>query len=118
MTDIILFLLYFLSSCSGLVLIKLGSTIKDGLILKIPMFDASLSVVSAVGFVCYIASFLLYVVLVGRFELSFLYPFTVGVISILIFICSFIFFHEVITALKVLGLCLILIGVYLLNLHK
>ena len=118
MKDIVLFSLYFLSSCSGLVLIKYGSKIKDGLILTIPLFNTTLSAISFVGFCCYIASFLLYVILVGRFELSFLYPFTVGVISIMIFISSAIFFGETITSLKVIGLFFILVGVYILNIVK
>lgn len=118
MTDVILFVSYFLSSCSGLVLIKYGSMIKDGIMLHIPIINLSLSIFSIMGYACYIASFLLYIVLIGRHELTFLNPFSVGVTSILIFVSAAIFFGEAITVAKVAGLALVLAGVVVINIFK
>lgn len=118
MKDLILFITYFLFTCSGLVLIKFGSIAKNIAALKIPIVDISLTPFSLLGLACYGISFLLYVVLVSRHDLSFLNPFTVGITSVLIFTSAAIFFHESITVSKVVGLIVILIGVVILNLNK
>lgn len=118
MKDIILFILYFLFTCSGVVVMKFGSMVKDGALLKIPFLDMSVSFVSLLGFVCYGISFLLYVVLISRNDLSFLNPLTVGISSILIFASAVIFFGESITPAKIIGLILVLAGVFVINLFK
>ncbi len=117
MKDAILFISYFILTCSGLVLMKYGSMAKQALF-KIPVVDMTVSVYWFLGLACYGISFLLYTVLVSRHNLSFLNPFTVGVTSILIFASSALFFHEAITLGKVIGLLTILLGVIILNVSK
>ncbi len=118
MKDVILFISYFLFTCSGLVLIKFGSIVKNGLLLKMPIVDISLSIYSLLGIICYGISFLLYIVLVSRHDLSFLNPFTVGVTSVLIFTSAVLFFHESVTVAKLVGLLVVIIGVVILNIGK
>ena len=118
MTDIVLFVTYFLSSCSGQILMKYGSMVKDGFVFKVPVVDASFSLYSLLGFGFYGFSFLLFTILISRHDLTFLNPFSIGVTSILIFSSAVIFFGESLTFAKVLGLSLILIGVLVINVFK
>lgn len=118
MKDLMLFISYFLFTCSGLVLIKYGSIAKDVFTLRVPIVDISLSIYSFLGIACYGISFLLYTVLVSRHDLSFLNPLTVGITSVLIFASAALFFHESITIVKIIGLVVIIAGVVILNLSK
>jgi drug/metabolite transporter (DMT)-like permease len=97
---------------------KYGSIIKAGILFKVPVVDMSVSLFSFFGFVCYGISFLIYTVLISRHDLSFLNPFTVGVSSILIFASAAIFFGEILTVSKIVGLSLILTGVVVINIFK
>jgi len=67
-----------------------------------------------VGLVLYIAGTFVWLVLLSRLDLSFLYP--IGAIQyILIFIFSYIFLGENITMGRIVGLAFILLGVLIIN---
>lgn len=118
MSNIIIFIAYFLFTCAGMVLIKLGSKNPDSVLLNISFLDFKLSIVTLIGFILYAVSFFLYAVLLSRYELSFLNPATIGITSVLIFVSAAIFFGEAITTAKIIALLLIIIGVVIINVFK
>lgn len=73
-----------------------------------------ISMISILGMVCYITSFLLYLILVSKFDLSKIYPITTGIIFVCVMLASVLFLHEAIQWQQLLGSALILIGVVLL----
>jgi multidrug transporter EmrE-like cation transporter len=117
-SNIFLFIFFFLFTCVGMVFIKLGAQAGHPALITLPFLGLRLSLISIIGFLAYGLSFVLYSTLLTRFELSYLNPATVGITSILIFICAVIVFGEVITPAKLGGLTLILSGVLVLNLVK
>lgn len=108
--------LYVLLSCSGLVLFKLGSESGLGVSLSAGMFELRISLLSILGMICYISSFLLYLVLVSKTDLSKIYPITTGCIFIGVMAASFLVLHEAVSWPQVVGSCLILVGILLINL--
>ena len=82
-------------------------------------FDFNISLISALGFVCYIISFLLYTRIVMMFEnLSFISPICNGVAQIMILIASWLILKEQLTGLNIGGAALIIAGVIIMNLNK
>lgn len=118
MSNIVLFVLYFLFSCLGMIFIKFGGRVVEHVIFTVPIINLSLSLVSLLGFVCYSVSFILYASLLGRYDLSFLNPVTIGITSVLIFVSAVIFFGESISISKIIGMALIIIGVVIINIFN
>lgn len=116
--NIIMFVAYFLFTCAGMVLIKLGGGASENALFTLPLVDFKVSLLSLLGFFVYGLSFLLYSIMLTKYELSWLNPVTIGITSILIFVSAALIFGEAITAVKVLALFLILSGVVLINVFK
>lgn len=114
MTKYILIPVYLLLTTSGLIFMKLGANpgtinIKDG------TFLVSMSTVSALGFVCYICSFLLFTRLVVMFDLSWIYPVTAGIVQVITLVASYFVFKEKISVFGVIGAILVIIGIIFMN---
>ena len=79
---------YLILTVAGLVFMKLGGNpgtlaVKDGTI------TLGMSVVSGIGFVCYLCSFLLFTRVVVMFDLSYIVPITTGIAQILTLVASY-----------------------------
>ena len=106
--------IYIVLTISGLVFMKLGGnpgtiSFRDG------SFAFSMSTVSAIGFVCYICSFLLFTRIVVLFDLSFIYPLTTGIVQIVTLIASYFVFKEKISITGLVGAILVIIGIIVMN---
>lgn len=106
--------LYILLSCSGLVLFKIGSKAGMSIGVSAGAFSLKISLISLGGMLCYITSFLLYLFLVSKFDLTKIYPVTTGAIFIGIMVASVIFLNESVHWQQILGSVLILAGIILL----
>ena len=117
MTNFILFI-YALISSLGLVLVKLGG--KDGA--PISFMDGklhfNLGFYAISGILLYGLSFVLYIYLISKNDLGYIIPVATALVYVFIFLASFLLFKEVFTAAKILGICLIIGGVVLLNVSK
>ncbi len=105
---------YLLLTTSGLIFMKLGANpgtlnFKDGVI------SASMSSVSAIGFICYICSFLLFTRLVVMFDLSWIYPLTAGIVQVLTLLASYFIFKENISTFGLVGTILVIVGIIVMN---
>lgn len=111
-------IIYALISVSGLTLIKLGSA--NPLSIGVGQSGLSFNIgwVTLCGFALYVASFLIYMGLVSKSNLSYLTPVSSAVVYVLTLIVSLVIFKEQMTAQQWAGWCLILVGVVLMNLKK
>lgn len=107
----VLIILYVVFAVSGSTLLKYGGLEQIKTLFVVPFVNMSVSWVTLIGFVCYGISFLIYTVLLNKFELSFISPLTVAVVYVLLMITAFIIFKEPITTQKIVGSFLILVGI-------
>lgn len=118
MINYILMGAYVLSTASGLVLLKLGTTTGLPISFIENSIKFNLNPFAISGLFLYGLSFLLYIYLLSKFDLGFVIPLTTALVYVLIFIASFIIFKESFTMLKIIAIALILSGVVILNLNK
>lgn len=118
MINIILIVVYIILTIAGVVLFKLG-TQKDFLVsIATGVFTLKISLMSIIGLVCYLCSFLMYMFLISKFDLTYIVPVTTGIVQVATFVLAIMIFKESVTVSKVLATGLILIGVILLNIKK
>ncbi len=118
MINIILILVYIILTIAGVVLFKLG-TQKDFLVsIATGVFTLKISLMSIIGLVCYLCSFLMYMFLISKFDLTYIVPVTTGIVQVATFVLAIMIFKESVAVSKVVATGLILIGVILLNIKK
>ncbi|MCX8075005.1 MAG: hypothetical protein N2749_05415 [Clostridia bacterium] len=109
-----LVIIYLILTISGLIFMKLGGN--PGTIgLKNSTISMDMSLVSGLGFICYIASFLLFTRIVIMFDLSYIFPICAGVVQVATLIASYYVFKEKISMYGILGASLIIIGIIIMN---
>lgn len=112
--DILLIVLYVFFAVGGSTLIKWGGIAKTSAHLVVPIINITVSLISLLGILFYGLSFLLYIILLNKFELSFISPITIGIVYILLMITAYLIFGEQFTLIKIIGCLLILIGVLMI----
>jgi len=75
----------------------------------------AMNLVSGIGFVCYIGSFLLFTRIVVIFDLSYIFPLCTGIVQVVTLIASYYVFKEKISVYGLIGASLIIIGVIVMN---
>ena len=118
MLNIALIVLYVIFAVGGSTLIKYGGLDKAATLLSIPLVNVSMSLVSFFGVICYGLSFILYILLLNKFDLSFISPLTIGIVYVLLMLTAVVVFNEQFTLLKTVGCVLILVGVLIIALNK
>ena len=108
---------YLILTVAGLVFMKLGGNpgtlaVKDGTI------TLGMSIVSGIGFVCYLCSFLLFTRVVVMFDLSYIYPIVTGIVQILTLIASAVVFKEHMSVQSIIGAIIIIVGIIIMNFKK
>jgi multidrug transporter EmrE-like cation transporter len=113
-------ILYLILTVSGLVLMKSGlaQTQLGGLTELIRNLINVKFLLShwkfVLGILCYGLSFITWMFLLSKKELSMIYPLTVGIVYALIMAASVVFFHEQFTLYKIIGVVLIGVGILFL----
>lgn len=105
---------YIISAVAGSTLIKYGSLAGSKALFTIPIVNMGVSLITLLGIVAYGLSFLTYIVLLTRFDLSFISPLLIAFVYILLMVTAFVIFKENVTFYKILGCSLILIGIILI----
>lgn len=102
-------LVWFLWSCGG----NPGSLdVKDGTI------TLGMSIVSGIGFVCYLGSFLLFTRVITMFDLSYIYPIVTGIVQILTLVASAVVFKENMSIQSVIGAIIVIVGIIIMNFKR
>ena len=114
---ILLVMIYIILSVSGLILMKKGGN-SGSIAIEKQNFNFNINLISALGFVCYLFSFLLYTKIIVMFDLSYITPICTGIVQVLILVASKLVFKENFTTTSVVGAAIIIMGVIIMNLPK
>ena len=106
--------LYLLFSIFGITLVKLGGN-NPTMFINLAKIQLQFSLLSIAGIFCYGVSFLLFMYILPKYDLSYITPLTTGLTQILLLAVAFIIFHENITATRIIGVLTIVAGIYILN---
>lgn len=115
MQKYILIIIYTVLGVSGMTMLRLGAQSHASLNITKAFVGIEFSWVSLCGVFLYGLSFLLYTLLISRYELSYLFPMLTAMTYMGILATSIFVFHESFSAMKILGSLLVLVGVILLN---
>ena len=113
MIKYILVAAYIISTISGLLLVKIGGDIKFTFINNVLGLNISLKSVS--GILLYSLSFVLYMWILQKFNLSYIVPFCTGIVYILVIIISYVILHESISIIQLVGITLVLSGIVVMQ---
>ena len=115
---IFMIVIYLIFTVSGLILMKKGGN-TGKLTIGSGELGFSISWISALGFVCYIISFLLFTRIIMMFEnVSYISPICNGIAQACIIIASVIFLKEKVSGTTISGAALIILGIIIMNLKK
>ncbi|MDT2781817.1 hypothetical protein P7H41_07635 [Vagococcus fluvialis] len=110
----LLFLVYVILSSSGIILFKLGSA--D---LSIKMMSNQLNMnfpmMSILGLLCYLISFILWMIIISKSDVSYIVPLGLGITNVLILVGSMVVLKESINLYGIIGIVMILGGTLLIN---
>lgn len=109
---------YVLATSLGLIILKLSTSTGFPVSYVDNKFEFNFNLLSIVGVFLYGISFLIYFYLISKFDLGYIIPLTTALVYVVIFLASFLIFKESFTAIKLLGVGLILIGLFFLNSSK
>lgn len=108
--------LYLILTVSGLILYKLGANQEFVFTVTNGIFNIKMSIISFIGLICYIGSFLIYLFILPKFNLSYIMPIMSAISYIGIFILSILILNEKVTTYGIIGSIVILIGILIMNL--
>ena len=106
----LLFIIYILCSSSGLVLFKLG-TAETGL----TILGFTITLKMLLGVICYGFSFILWLYIVSKVNLTVAMPLSVALVNTLVVIESCLFLKEKITIVQGFGIFMVLFGVMIMT---
>ena len=113
---VLMIIFYLIFTVSGLILMKKGGN-AGKISISAGEFNFSISLISCLGFLCYICSFLLYTRIVMMFEnLSYITPICTGLSQIMVIIASWLILKEQLTGLTIGGVALVIAGIVIMNL--
>lgn len=115
MKNYFLIAIYLFFTVTALILMKLGGS-QVALKINAQVLGLELSWVSLLGMLCYLISFMLWITIIPKFNLSYIVPITVGITQILTLIAAILIFKEALSINKLIGVILIIVGVILMNL--
>ncbi len=100
-------------STTGATLIKFGGSGKIRSSFNVPVVNMDVSLITLLGIFIYGVSFLMFVVLLNKLNMSYFVPVATGVSYVLLMLASIVVFNEGFNVWKALGCILILVGVLL-----
>lgn len=117
MMKVLLVIVYLILTISGLVLMKKGGN-TGTIAVQNKEMTFGISIISALGLVCYVCSFLLYTKIVLMFNLSYITPICTGIVQVAVLIISHFTFNEHLSALNIIGASTVILGIILMNLPQ
>lgn len=114
---IIMFTCYVLLASSGLILFKLGST-NNNLTLNIFGLSINYSIKMILGLLCYGFSFILWMLIVSKMNLTFAMPLSVAIVNTLVVVGSCLVLKEKITLMQGVGIFIVILGVCIMTWGK
>lgn len=114
---IILLVIHLLCSVTGLTLVKMGANTTsfgstNGLM------DIKVHYLTIVGLSLYIISFIMWMVLLNYFDLSYISPIIMGLSQVLIIISAVLILGEKVSTMQAIGIATIIAGVVMINIKR
>lgn len=113
--QILMVAIYLILTVSGLILYKYGSNQNFSLMVNSKTFELKISIISIIGLLCYLCSFIMYMIILPKFNISYIYPIMSAVTYIGIFVLSILVLKEKVTMTGIIGSIIILIGILTIN---
>ena len=110
----ILFVCYVLLAASGLILFKLGSA-NVNLSLNIFSISINYSVKMLLGLFCYGCSFIVWMFIVSKMNLTIAMPLSVAIVNTLVVVGSTLILKEKITLTQGIGIFVVIFGVCIMT---
>lgn len=111
------FVMYLILSTLGMTFIKMGGEDLN-LVLSKSIFQFRIGIIGILGIVFYLISFGLWIIILSKYNLSFISPLASGLAYILIILSSKFLLKENISSYQYIGIMIILIGIVLMNIKK
>lgn len=108
-------IIYMICTVLGLILYKYGTTKDFGINFVNGNLSLKINIISIIGLVLYLVSFILYIVILPKYDLTILLPIVSTVTGILIFVSSIVFLGEPSSTIKWIGYIIMTIGVIIIN---
>lgn len=113
---VILVIIYLLLTVSGLILMKKGGN-AGNIAISAGELKFNISLISCLGFICYICSFLLYTRIIMMFNnISYITPICTGLSQVMILFASWLILKEQLTGFTIGGTLLVIAGIVVMNL--
>lgn len=116
--QLITIIIYAIISVAGLTLVKLGSDNPLSLSLNHSGFSIGVGWLTLLGLALYITSFVIYMTLIAKNNLTYVTPVASAIVYVLTMIVSLVILKEQVTLLQWIGWSLILVGALLMNIKK
>ncbi len=117
MKKYILVIFYIVLYIAGLVLLKFGGN-TGSLEFENDSFIFSMNLISLIGFISYILSFLLFTNIIVKFDLSYIMPISSGLVQVITLISGFVIFNEQIKVKGIIGAIIVILGIIIMNLKN
>ena len=117
MYNYLIFTLYITLSALGVLFIKAGG---EDLVINLSsgILNLKLNIKMLLGMTFYVCSFFLFIYIVPKFNLTYIYPLAAGILYVIIAIAGIAVLKEKITLWQSIGMILILLGVIAMNVKK
>jgi len=116
MINIVLLITYVCLTVLGLLLVRMGG--EQQLAISERVISLQFNILTLLGFLSYAISFVLFMVIIPRFNLSYISPITTGAVFVLTILASWLILREKIDILQWLGIGAILAGIVLMNIRR
>ena len=112
--DVVLFCVYTVASVAGLIIIKAWLAPAQ-IAWQAASFLGAPTFIVGIGSILYIASFLIWIVILGRNDLSVAYPIAIGLTLVFSTLAARIVIGEVVSPTRCLGVLVIFFGIWLVT---
>lgn len=113
--NIIIVAIYAIFTVTGLICYKYGTNINFDISLKNSNLGVNVHIVAIIGLCFYIVSFLLYILVLPKFNLTDIMPIISAITTIAIYILSVWILGEEVTIQKIIGAIIITAGVFIMS---
>lgn len=113
--NILLVAIYTAFTVAGLICYKYGTNINFDVSLKNSNLSFNINTIAIIGLVFYLLSFILYMVVLPKFNLTYILPIISAITSIAIYILSILVLKEEVSLQKIIGAIIIIVGVFIMS---
>ena len=114
--QILMVAIYLFFTLAGLTLYKYGANQNFVFAITNKSFELKISLISILGLVFYLCSFIIYMIILPKFDLSYIMPITSAISYIGIFLLSIFLLKETVHTNGIIGAIIILVGIIIMNL--